>query len=58
VSGCPARLALCGVPCGCDGDNPSHRPWPRAEARADPFTHTDMLELHLRLSLDGKDDPS
>lgn len=22
---CPARLALCGVPCGCDGRNPSHR---------------------------------
>jgi hypothetical protein len=21
---CPARLALCGVPCGCRGRNPSH----------------------------------
>jgi hypothetical protein len=23
---CPGRLALCGVPCGCAGDNPSHYP--------------------------------
>jgi hypothetical protein len=22
---CPAGLALCGVPCGCQGHNPSHR---------------------------------
>lgn len=29
---CPGRLALCGVPCGCEGKNPSHYP---AEARPD-----------------------
>ena len=23
---CPSRLALCGVPCGCRGSNPSHYP--------------------------------
>lgn len=23
--GCPANLGLCGVPCGCNGNNPSHR---------------------------------
>ena len=23
---CPGRLALCGVPCGCRGLNPSHYP--------------------------------
>jgi hypothetical protein len=22
---CPSDLALCGVPCGCGGRNPSHR---------------------------------
>lgn len=50
---CPGGLALCGVPCGCRGRNPSH--WPAA-AVDDAFEQLTAAATARRLAWFTDDD--